>query len=689
MRDAPSKRRMVSRLVVCLAIAALGLEHAACVWRSRRTGDLAAIKAAGELRVIVRPGFFASRVVTASGESQTVMLRHLARRLGVHLRWVQAPRNDQLLDWLARGWGDIAVDRFAPGALRRLGFGASAAVDWVDDLVVATPGSAVWTLSDAAGKEVDVQRSSLRWRFRNEIARVFPRRSEIIAVPEEASLEEILARVAGGRYQLTLTDSGVLDAFPGRYRLKVIGPLETGRPVVWAVRRQNTVLKAAVNDFLFAENVLSPGKNVQACRSLEQIRRAGVLRLITWNSPTTCRVASGGLAGFEYRLALSFARMLRVRLELNIPPPGTDPLAWLEQGYGDLAALHQPLAPGVQRRFLATLSYGRVDLVAIVSRTSGIPGVIDDLGAAPVAVDPLTAQLLRLMPFSIPPALITPQPGSDMLRSMLAVARGTASIAVIDSDTAQLELADWPSLREGTVVVPGCALRWVISAAAPRLRREANRFLEANVRSGSIRQLKREEIVRPGRDWNPRLEIPLGHLTPFDALLRDAGQATGIDWRLLASIMYEESRFNPRAIGPGGSAGLFQFMPATWVELGVRNPMDPREAIPAAARYFKQLMDQFQGVSMASRVAMAIASYNVGPRHVADARKLAAKMHLDPNVWNGNVETAMLLLDNPDVARRFPAGVCRCRRAVGYTRRILRRYKAYREEFSVIGSSGL
>ena len=41
----------------------------------------------------------------------------------------------------------------------------------------------------------------------------------------------------------------------------------------------------------------------------------------------------------------------------------------------------------------------------------------------------------------------------------------------------------------------------------------------------------------------------------------------------------------------------------------------------------------------------------------------------------------MVILDDPEVARRFPAGVCRCRRAVGYTRRILRRYAAYAEQY--------
>ena len=176
-------------------------------------------------------------------------------------------------------------------------------------------------------------------------------------------------------------------------------------------------------------------------------------------------------------------------------------------------------------------------------------------------------------------------------------------------------------------------------------------------------------------------EIPTYALTPWDAELKRAALRYGIDWRLLASLMYEESRFDPSAVGPGGSAGLFQFMPETWQWLGIQDPFDPQEVIPAAARYLRMLMDEFQGLELADQVAMAIASYNVGPAHVMDARRLVREMALNRDVWRDNVETAMVILDDPEVARRFPAGVCRCRRAVVYTRRILRRYLLYTRMF--------
>jgi len=113
----------------------------------------------------------------------------------------------------------------------------------------------------------------------------------------------------------------------------------------------------------------------------------------------------------------------------------------------------------------------------------------------------------------------------------------------------------------------------------------------------------------------------------------------------------------------------------------VDDPHHPTEAAEAAAWYLSWLMEKFSDLDLPDRVAMAIASYNVGPRHVFDARRLAREMGFDPDLWTGSVETAMVILDDPEVARRFPAGVCRCRSAVGYTRRILRRYWAYTEQF--------
>jgi membrane-bound lytic murein transglycosylase F len=290
--------------------------------------------------------------------------------------------------------------------------------------------------------------------------------------------------------------------------------------------------------------------------------------------------------------------------------------------------------------------------------------------------------MVRMIPLVAPVRARPPRPGGDAFTSMLAVARGEAPVAIVDRDAARLEIADRSDLQLGPVVLPDTELVWLFNTSSPRLLREANRYLREARLAGFVKQLVFNQFgTWPQRRRAEVLPIPDGALSPYDALLQWADRTYDIDWRLLGSLMYEESRFDTNAVGPGGSAGLFQFMPPTWRELGVEDPHDPQESVEAAARYLRQLMDGFGELPLPDRVAMAIASYNVGPGHVQDARRLAREMGLDPGRWKNSVETAMLILDDPDVAIRFSAGVCRCRRGVGYTRRILRRYAAYTEQF--------
>src|SRR6185503_19723659 len=85
----------------------------------------------------------------------------------------------------------------------------------------------------------------------------------------------------------------------------------------------------------------------------------------------------------------------------------------------------------------------------------------------------------------------------------------------------------------------------------------------------------------------------------------DSAKRYGIDPRLLRVLCYLESRFQLTAISPKGARGPMQFMPETAARYGLSNPHDPQAAIDAAARYLRDLLNQFGG-----RVDLALAAYN-------------------------------------------------------------------------------
>jgi membrane-bound lytic murein transglycosylase F len=651
----------------------------ACGAAERRSGDVEEIRKAGELRVVSRPGFRTAPMNDGESESEAALLGQLASRLGVKLRWIEAERHDQVVMMVRDGAADIGVSRFSPESLLTRSVRGTAAVDRVEDLLVSARESGFDSFDQVRGATVHIHRSSMTGSLRSFLAEEGLKVEE---VPEEVPIEEMLRRVRTGRYQLTVVDSRIAETERAARRMVIVGPVAERRALVWAIREGSSQLRLAIDRFFFAERVLSPSLKMPLCRDLKQIRQAGVLRLVTRNSATTCTVERGGLEGFEYDLALSFARSLKVRLELSIPPPDVDPMDWLEQGYGDLSALHEPLSPDDEGAFLVGVPYRRVDLVSVVSARSDPPASVEDLAGMRVAASRPVADLCRLLPTVVPVQATPPTSGADAFNVMLEVARGNAQVAVVDEDAARFGAADRPDLKKGPVVLPGVELAWTVNVSSPSLHRALNRWLREARSSGFVRQL----VLSHLGSWQPYrkrtlLPIPEGALSPYDELLQWVGRRYSIDWRLLASLMYEESRFDPDAVGPGGSAGLFQFMPFTWRELGVDDPHDPYEAAEAGGRYLRQLMDEFDGLPLPDQVAMAIASYNVGPRHVFDARRLAREMDFNPDRWRDSVETAMVLLDDPEVARRFPAGVCRCRRAANYVRRILRRYAAYVEQF--------
>ena len=86
-----------------------------------------------------------------------------------------------------------------------------------------------------------------------------------------------------------------------------------------------------------------------------------------------------------------------------------------------------------------------------------------------------------------------------------------------------------------------------------------------------------------------------------------AAAANGIAPVLLAALLRSESGFDARAVSPAGAQGIAQFMPATARGLGLRDPFDPRQAIPAAARLLAGHVRAF------GSVALALAAYNAGP----------------------------------------------------------------------------
>ena len=118
--------------------------------------------------------------------------------------------------------------------------------------------------------------------------------------------------------------------------------------------------------------------------------------------------------------------------------------------------------------------------------------------------------------------------------------------------------------------------------------------------------------VMPGR------ESPVNFLRrvppAIQSCIIEAAEQYRLPIPLILALIRQESNFTHQAVSPKGAMGLMQLMPGTAASLGVRDPFDPRENILAGCRYFRGLLDYFQG-----NVPLALAGYNAGHHRVISA----------------------------------------------------------------------
>ena len=99
----------------------------------------------------------------------------------------------------------------------------------------------------------------------------------------------------------------------------------------------------------------------------------------------------------------------------------------------------------------------------------------------------------------------------------------------------------------------------------------------------------------------------------YSAALSFAANSANISPSLLAALVWQESRWDAKAVSRKGAVGLTQLIPGTARDLGV-DPADPLANLLGGARYLRQLLDQFDG-----NVEKALAAYNAGPARVRSA----------------------------------------------------------------------
>lgn len=265
------------------------------------------------------------------------------------------------------------------------------------------------------------------------------------------------------------------------------------------------------------------------------------------------------------------------------------------------------------------------------------------------------------------------------------VARGEIEYTVSDEHIALVSSKYYPDLDVQTPVSLAQNLGWAT-------RRGNDELLEAiNSWWGGFQQTAHARLLHDRYFNNPRglhagqrefHSRKGGRISNYDDIIKKYSKWIDWDWRLLASLIYQESRFRHEAVSHAGAFGIMQIMPATAIELGIDSTVSAVDQIAAGVRYLRWLDRQFTHdiADPVERQKFVLAAYNAGIAHVLDARRLAAKHKKDPNIWEGNVDYYLRNKSKPEyyLDEVVYYGYCRGEEPYNYVYDILNRYDHYR-----------
>ena len=448
-------------------------------------------------------------------------------------------------------------------------------------------------------------------------------------------------------------------------------------------------------------------------RDLGAILERDTVVVLTSYTSTSYFLYRGEAFGFEYELLRDFAEDQEIVFRIEVVPRDSL-LYYLNAGRGDIAAarlapveedtsafgfteaLYEtnavlvqrsgPLADSILADTLLARDAPPAQTVALNARLVRRPS---ELGGQQVTLpsnDPYVQRLVELET-RIPGEIQVVEVDTTTESLIRQVATGAVELTVAQENVAELEESTYGNLSVRPVIGAPHGVAWAVRDNAPQLRAALDDWIREHRGGSRWNQLYNKYYV-DRRGYRERAETgyltgETGILSDYDALLKENAPRIGWDWRLLASQMFQESRFSPTARSWAGAMGLLQLMPATAREVGVADPYDPEQNVQGAVRYLEWLERHYWGDKIADpqeRIKFILASYNAGAGHVMDAQRLAEANGDDPLVWD-EVAYWLLQKSREEVYRRPEVrhGYCRGLEPVQYVSRILDRYAHYQQ----------
>jgi membrane-bound lytic murein transglycosylase F len=433
---------------------------------------------------------------------------------------------------------------------------------------------------------------------------------------------------------------------------------------------------------------------------LTEIKQRGTLRAMTTYSATSYFLYRGEPMGYEYELLERFADYLDVELEIVVSDDIDSMFYHLNNGEIDLIA-HGLTITQERKEMVSFSDYLYLVNQVLVQRKPEnwrelrwnvierdlIKDPIELIGDT-VSVRKNTSYLARIENLSEEiggEIFVDTLPGrlsTDEIIQM--VVNDEIKYTIADNNIAAINASYYPILNIDVPISFSQRIGWAVNKNSDELLLAMNNWI-GGMKKQTDYYVIYNKYFKNKRDFRRRVKsefysINNNRISEYDYLIQKYSDKIGWDWRLLASLVYQESRFEPKASSWAEAEGLMQIMPATAEDLGIEDRSDPEQSIKGGTTYLAQLYGNFDEVpDSLERIKFTMASFNAGLGHVEDARRLAEKRGLNPDQWEDNVDKMILGLSYPknfnDSVVRY--GYVRGIEPYTYVSQIMERYGHY------------
>ena len=422
--------------------------------------------------------------------------------------------------------------------------------------------------------------------------------------------------------------------------------------------------------------VFNPIVNEYKFVTLHQIVKSGQITIITRNTPHCYYLYRDEPMGFEYDLAKEFADFLGVALKVNIAESWEGMIPELTTGSGALIAAGMIITSKRQKQVAFSDGYMDIQQHLISHRNNAKIKSLKALGGKTIHIGKATAYQERLEELQQQGVIFKIELHNDTPTEELIqqVANGEIGFTVADSNIALLNRRHYPNAVMAHPISDLQHLGWAVHPQARQLKNKINTFFRTIKENGKFSEIYNKyygDIASFDyvdlKVFHRNIKSKLSRYSPF---IKAAAKKYGFDWRLIAAQIYQESHLEPKAKSRAGARGLMQLLPSTARSLDVKDIHNPVENINAGVRYLKKLYESFGEADETNRLLIALAAYNVGQGHIQDARKLAIRMNLDPNLWDSLAQT-LPLLRYRKYYKKAKYGYCRGTEPVIYIKQIM------------------